>query len=133
MTCWKPKLRRKPAAWPHRILPAPLQLLPITHGLALKEIKAMDKTSLSPSTDHLEWPFFSESHKAIHAQLHSFATSGALDHVNHEDTDNSCRKLVRQLGEAGLLAIATGNAGKAEIDSRAVCLARETLAWHDGL
>lgn len=93
----------------------------------------MDKTSLSPSTDHLEWPFFNESHKAIHAQLHSFATSGALDHVNHEDTDNSCRKLVRQLGEAGLLAIATGNAGKAEIDSRAVCLARETLAWHDGL
>ena len=93
----------------------------------------MDKTSLSPSTDHLEWPFFDEQHKAIHAQLHGFATGGALDHVNHEDTDNSCRKLVKQLGEAGLLAIATGNAGKSEIDSRAVCLARETLAWHDGL
>ena len=93
----------------------------------------MDKTSLFPSTDHLQWPFFDEQHKAIHAQLHGFATSGALDDVNHEDTDNSCRKLVRQLGEAGLLAIATGNAGKSEIDSRAVCLARETLAWHDGL
>ncbi|WP_374829209.1 acyl-CoA dehydrogenase family protein [Paenochrobactrum pullorum] len=93
----------------------------------------MDKTSLAPSTEHLQWPFFDENHKAIHTKLHSFAISGALEHINHEDTDNSCRKLVKQLGEAGLLAIATGNAGQNIIDSRAVCLARETLAWHDGL
>jgi acyl-CoA dehydrogenase len=41
--------------------------------------------------------------------------------------------LVTLLGDAGLLGIATGNAGKTAIDSRSVCLARETLAWHDGL
>lgn len=88
---------------------------------------------LSPSTDHLQWPFFDESHQKIAAQLRDFAAHGALDHINHEDTDNSCRKLVKRLGDAGLLAIATGDAGQKPIDSRAVCLAREMLAWHDGL
>jgi acyl-CoA dehydrogenase len=86
-----------------------------------------------PTREHLDWPFFDASHKAFAARLDEFAAGGALASVDHHDVDKACRGLVRLLGEAGLLGVATGNAGKSAIDSRAVCLARETLAWHDGL
>lgn len=86
-----------------------------------------------PSRDYLEWPFFGEEHGALRARLDAFAVSGVLDAVDHADVDASCRALVRALGAAGLLDAATGEGGEAEIDSRAVCLTRETLAWHDGL
>lgn len=86
-----------------------------------------------PSREHLDWPFFDPAHREIVDKLDAFAASGILKSVDHADTDASCRKLVRQLGDAGLLQAATGNAGKEVIDSRAVCLTRETLAWHDGL
>lgn len=86
-----------------------------------------------PTREHLAWPFFEEKHRALAEKLDAFATSGALHGVDHADTDAACRTLVRLLGEAGLLAAATGDAGRTAIDSRTICLARETLAWHDGL
>ncbi|CAN7146364.1 acyl-CoA dehydrogenase family protein [Rhizobium sp. LjRoot30] len=91
-------------------------------------------SSLSgPSRDHLDWPFFEPQHRAFVEKLDAFAASGTLAAVDHNDTDGACRALVKLLGEAGLLAAATGNAGADVIDSRLACLARETLAWHDGL
>lgn len=86
-----------------------------------------------PTRDYLDWPFFGPEHRAIAERLDAFAASGALADVGHHDTDNACRTLVKRLGEAGLLGLATGDAGRTAIDSRSVCLARETLAWHDGL
>lgn len=86
-----------------------------------------------PTRDHLDWPFFDASHKAFAEMLDAFVASGVLDGVDHHDTDKACRQLVTELGRAGLLGVATGDAGKTAIDSRSVCLARETLAWHDGL
>jgi acyl-CoA dehydrogenase len=85
--------------------------------------------------DWLDWPFFGESHRAFAGALDRFVASGALAAVDHEDVDASCRKLVRALGEAGLLdaAVAPPEGGASAIDSRSVCLARETLAYHDGL
>lgn len=51
--------------------------------------------------------------------------------------DDECRHLVRSLGQAGFLrhAIAgTAHGGTQDtIDTRAICLLRETLAWHHGL
>jgi acyl-CoA dehydrogenase len=51
--------------------------------------------------------------------------------------DDACRKLVRQLGEGGWLKYAIGGtaygASADAIDTRAVCLIRETLARHSGL
>lgn len=91
-------------------------------------------TSLpGPTREHLDWPFFDASHKAFAEKLDAFAASGVLASVDHHDVDKACRQLVTLLGEAGLLGVATGNAGQTVIDSRSVCLARETLAWHDGL
>ena len=86
-----------------------------------------------PTREHLDWPFFDATHRALAARLDTFVGSGALAAVDHRDVDKACRTLVGLLGEAGLLAVATGDAGRRAIDSRSVCLARETLAWHDGL
>ena len=90
-------------------------------------------TKLRPTRDHLDWPFFGSEHRDVAKRLDAFAGSGALGSIDHHDTDKACRDLVKLLGEAGLLGLATGEAGRTPIDSRSVCLARETLAWHDGL
>ena len=86
-----------------------------------------------PTREHLDWPFFDETHRALAARLDGYAASGALSGIDHADTDRACRSLVRSLGEAGLLDAATGAGGERPIDSREACLSRETLAWHDGL
>lgn len=85
--------------------------------------------------DLLDWPFFDESHRALAGALDRFVASGALAAMDHDDVDVSCRKLARALGEAGLLraALAPPEGDASAIDSRSVCLARETLAFHDGL
>src|ERR1700722_12923112 len=89
--------------------------------------------ALQMKRDWLDWPFFGESHRAFAGALDCFAASGALAAIDHEDVDGSCRKLVRALGEAGLLdaAVAPPDGDASGIDSRSVCLARETLAYHD--
>ena len=88
-----------------------------------------------PARDHLHWPFFEAKHHAFAERIDAFASGGALAQIDHHDVDGACRALVRALGEAGLLeaAVASTGPGAAPIDSRLVCIARETLAWHDGL
>jgi acyl-CoA dehydrogenase len=91
---------------------------------------------LSPTREHLAWPFLGPEHGAFAAELDAFAASGALDGLDHSDTDNACRTLVRRLGAAGLLraCVPKGFGGLVDpIESRRICLARETLAYHDGL
>jgi acyl-CoA dehydrogenase len=88
-----------------------------------------------PTREHLEWPFFDSAHRVFAERLDAFASGGALGRIDHRDVDATCRTLVQALGEAGLLeaAVSTATANAPAIDSRLVCLARETLAWHDGL
>jgi acyl-CoA dehydrogenase len=77
--------------------------------------------------DYLEWPFFEPRHGVLAAELDAWAREHvAID--EDADTDATCRALVRSLGEAGWLAHAVG-----EIDTRTICLIRETLARHSGL
>ncbi|AVA22693.1 MULTISPECIES: acyl-CoA dehydrogenase family protein [unclassified Rhizobium] len=92
-------------------------------------------SSLSgPNRDHLDWPFFDERHGEFAAEVDAFAKSPVMAAIDHRDVDGACRKLVKALGSAGLLAAATGTSDSDPlIDCRLVCLARETLAWHDGL
>ncbi|ACC73195.1 acyl-CoA dehydrogenase family protein [Paraburkholderia phymatum] len=84
----------------------------------------------------LAWPFFEARHRELAAGIEAWATQH-LACVQHDDTDTTCRKLVRALGEAGWLKYGVGGAqygGHGDtIDTRAVCLLRETLANHDGL
>src|SRR5215475_4629848 len=83
----------------------------------------------------LDWPFFEPRHHAIGEALDRFVQSGALDKIDHNDVDGACRKLVRAMGEAGLLecAVAAPDGDAATIDSRSICLSRESLAYADGL
>ncbi len=85
--------------------------------------------------DWLEWPFFEPGHRVLAARLDAFIGSPVIDAIDHNDVDGSCRRLVREMGRAGLLeaAVAPPEADETAIDSRAACLARETLAWRDGL
>jgi acyl-CoA dehydrogenase len=79
-------------------------------------------------TDALDWPFFEPRHRALALELDRWAA----DHVpqaHATDVDAACRALVRSLGQGGWLQHAVGES----IDTRAVCLIRETLARHSGL
>lgn len=85
--------------------------------------------------DWLDWPFFEQRHRTIGDSLDRFVQSGALDKIDHDDVDGACRKLVRAMGEVGLLdcAVAAPDGDAATIDSRSICLSRESLAYADGL
>ena len=79
-------------------------------------------------THYLEWPFFEDRHRALARELEAWSAQ----HVPHEhgsDVDGECRALVRSLGAAGWLQHAVGDT----IDTRAICLIRETLARYSGL
>jgi acyl-CoA dehydrogenase len=94
----------------------------------------MDSSAAKPlAREHLDWPFFDKNHTDWAAKLDAFAKSPALADVDHSDTDNACRALVKALGQAGLLEAAVSLTGGEGIDSRKLCIARETLAYHDGL
>jgi acyl-CoA dehydrogenase len=90
-------------------------------------------TTLPLTREHLDWPFFEKAHLDWAAKLDAFAKSPAITGVDHHDTDNACRALVKALGKAGLLHSAVSLTGGDGIDSRKLCIARETLAYHDGL
>ncbi len=89
-----------------------------------------------PDTTYLDWPFFEPHHRQLSAELDAWCTTH-LAHPSHDDVDAACRHLVQQLGEGGWLRHAVGGVahGGAHdvIDTRAICLIRETLARHDGL
>ena len=76
----------------------------------------------------LNWPFFEDEHKEWAAHVDSVA-SGL--NVDHSDTDAACRNLVSTLGDADVLAPTSSDDGS--FDVRKLCIARETLARHDGL
>ena len=86
--------------------------------------------------EHLSWPFFEPQHRAFAQALDGWAQSEVRD-VHGHDVDAQCRQLVQQLGQGGWLqhAVAdTAYGGAADvIDTRMLCLARETLARHNGL
>jgi acyl-CoA dehydrogenase len=91
-------------------------------------------------SSHLDWPFLEPRHKTLAEDLELWA-GHALSEGTHphsvREVDEACRTLVRQLGEGGWLKYAIGGraygASADTIDTRGVCLIRETLAYHSGL
>src|SRR4029079_8948985 len=82
---------------------------------------------------YLDWPFFEPAHRDLAAHLDDWAAKHLSDSHDDGDVDETCRRLVRQLGEAGWLRYAVPDAygGALErLDSRSLCLIRETLARH---
>jgi acyl-CoA dehydrogenase len=87
-------------------------------------------------TRYLDWPFFEPRHVQMQRELDAWA-HGHIAQQPHGDVDADCRALVAALGDGGWLrhavaGTAYGGAGD-RIDTRALCLMRETLARHSGL
>jgi len=89
---------------------------------------------------HLDWPFLEPRHKTLATELEKWARQslpGEPSDHSVRAVDDACRKLVRVLGEGGWLKYAVGGAAYGAsadtIDTRDVCLIRETLARHSGL
>ena len=85
-----------------------------------------------PDRSYLTWPFFEERHRALAAEVERFATGTLADlDAGADDVDATCRMLVRQLAEVGLLrhVVPAAYGGIADgLDVRSLCLVRETLA-----
>lgn len=82
----------------------------------------------------LALPFFDESHRVLARELDEWCTAQTA--VDHHDADAGTRTWVKRLGDGGWLryAVPARWGGISEnIDSRSLCVIRETLAYHDGL
>jgi acyl-CoA dehydrogenase len=83
----------------------------------------------------LSWPFFEAHHRRFADELARFADA-TLPGLPHDDVDAACRARVAALGEAGFLkaAVPAEFGGLHDkLDVRTLCIARETLAFRDGL
>jgi len=83
----------------------------------------------------LELPFYGPEHRSLSDAVFEWAST-AMPAIDHHDTDKACRTLVAAMGAAGLLRYcvpARFGGALEELDSRSLCIARETLAYHDGL
>ena len=88
----------------------------------------------------LDWPFFDPAHRDFKQRLDAWCHQH-LAHGAHDESraavDAECQRLVALLGQGGWLrhAVAgTAQGGAADhIDTRQLCLLRETLAFHNGL
>jgi acyl-CoA dehydrogenase len=84
----------------------------------------------------LSWPFFEERHRTFAATLKDWCEREVHSLVEHQNVDASCRRLVRRLGEGGWLKAVVPEAYGGlypSFDVRTLCLARETLAYEEGL
>jgi acyl-CoA dehydrogenase len=91
------------------------------------------------TSKQLEWPFFTPAHGELAARVNEWATQRFASGHGAEDrasVDAECRRLVRDLGQAGWTrysAPAGPEDAAASFDVRSLALIREVLAWHDGL
>ena len=80
---------------------------------------------------YLRWPFLDDAHRERAAALEAWAASELRDlgEPSEAELDDHCRDLVARLADGGWLHAAVGE----PIDVRALCLTRETLAYHHAL
>jgi acyl-CoA dehydrogenase len=83
----------------------------------------------------LSWPFLDDGHRSFAERLIRWADA-TLPSLPHDDVDAACRARVQALGAAGFLkaVVAAEHGGlNPKLDVRTLCLAREILAFRDGL
>ena len=93
----------------------------------------MAASATPPSTAHLALPFFDDAHRALSRELLPWAAAQSVD---ERDDRAACRDWVRRLGQGGWLryCVPAASGGALErLDSRALVLLRETLAFHSPL
>src|SRR3954468_16557526 len=83
----------------------------------------------------LSWPFFEAHHRCFADELARWADA-TLPELPHDDVDEGVRARVTALGKAGFLkACVPAEFGglHPKLDVRTLCIAREALAFRDGL
>ena len=93
----------------------------------------MQPTALVPSTAHLALPFFGAAHHDVATRLPEWANAQRVD---ESDDRAACRDWVRRLGDGGWLryCVAAAHGGALDqLDSRALVVLRETLAFYSPL
>jgi acyl-CoA dehydrogenase len=92
---------------------------------------------MKPTTAHMALPFFDEVHRALAQRLADWTV---LQHVDETDDRQACKEWVRRLGAHGWLryCVPAGPGGAwggalDRLDSRALVILRETLAFHSPL
>ena len=88
---------------------------------------------MTPNTQHLSLPFFDDVHRALATGLVDWA---ADQHVDETDDRAACLEWVRRLGDAGWLRYCVPldfGGALPKLDSRALVILRETLAFHSPL
>jgi acyl-CoA dehydrogenase len=80
---------------------------------------------------YLRWPFLDDAHRERAEAIAAWAASELSDLAEpaESELDDHCRDLVARLADGGWLHAAVG----APLDVRALCLTRETLAYHRAL
>ena len=84
----------------------------------------------------MAWPFFTEAHRTLAAELRAWAARELGRAHKSADVDSVCRALVKQLGTAGWLryTVPAEYGGVHDtLDVRSLCIARESLARCSGL
>ncbi len=84
---------------------------------------------------HYDLPFFDPLHRQLAQDLAAWCNANSLEDES-DDVDARCRALVAALGEAGWLRYcvpASAGGMLPRIDSRTLCILRETLAYSAGL
>jgi len=93
----------------------------------------MAQTDLRSPAGHLALPFFDDAHRQLADGLRDWAPAQAVD---ESDDRAACRDWVRRLGDGGWLryCVAAEHGGALPaLDSRALVVLRETLAFHSPL
>ena len=88
---------------------------------------------IAAPTSHLSLPFFDAAHRELGARLAAWAPQQSVD---ESDDRRACRQWVRLLGDHGWLryCVPAAFGGALEkLDSRALVILRETLAFHSPL
>src|SRR3989344_5589043 len=143
LTCWptsrpsRPRRRRRRSACRPKTSGVRTRRLPPSKSPCFREIEPMHVATppapRPPSTAHLALPFFDDAHRALAEGLVPWAAAQAVDET---DDRAACRDWVKRLGAGGWLRYcvpaAHGGALPA-LDSRALVLLRETLAYHSPL
>ncbi len=88
---------------------------------------------MKPATNHLNLPFFDAVHRDLGVQLVDWAAS---QHVDETDDRRACREWVKLLGDSGWLRYCVADkfgGALPRLDSRALVILRETLAFYSPL
>ncbi|WP_395707773.1 acyl-CoA dehydrogenase family protein [Casimicrobium huifangae] len=90
---------------------------------------------MTPDQSHLSLPFFDDVHHQLGEDVAAWASATAPG-IDESDDRMACRAWVKSLGDAGFLRWCVPSAyggALAALDSRALVVLRETLAFHSPL